>query len=71
MSKVYTVGLGASQSCPFITTDGAHLSNHQASLCVYEVDDPSIRDDPGADEIIRLRDRIAELENLVRELRGI
>jgi hypothetical protein len=39
-------------------------------LCVYEVDDPAIRDDPNVDEITKLRNRIAELESLVRELRG-
>ncbi|CCL99743.1 uncharacterized protein FIBRA_01765 [Fibroporia radiculosa] len=39
-------------------------------LCVYEVDDPSLRDDPNVDETTRLRNRIAELESLVRELRG-
>ncbi|OCH91597.1 hypothetical protein OBBRIDRAFT_515452 [Obba rivulosa] len=39
-------------------------------LCVYEVDDPALRDDPNIDENTRLRNRIAELESLVRELRG-
>ncbi|KAI0059611.1 hypothetical protein BV25DRAFT_1918396 [Artomyces pyxidatus] len=39
-------------------------------LCVYEIDDPTIRDDPNVDESTRLRNRIAELESLVRELRG-
>ncbi|TDL17758.1 hypothetical protein BD410DRAFT_794056 [Rickenella mellea] len=39
-------------------------------LCVYEVDDPNLRDDPGLDETTKLRNRIAELESLVRELRG-
>ncbi|VDC01369.1 unnamed protein product [Peniophora sp. CBMAI 1063] len=39
-------------------------------LCVYEVDDPAARDDPNVDETTRLRSRIAELESLVRELRG-
>ncbi|KAI0250998.1 hypothetical protein BJV78DRAFT_1127239 [Lactifluus subvellereus] len=39
-------------------------------LCVYEIDDPSIRDDPNVDENTRFRNRIAELESLVRELRG-
>ncbi|KAK7681628.1 hypothetical protein QCA50_015362 [Cerrena zonata] len=39
-------------------------------LCVYEVDDPALRDDPNLDETTRLRNRIAELESLVRELRG-
>ncbi|KZT09176.1 uncharacterized protein LAESUDRAFT_756818 [Laetiporus sulphureus 93-53] len=39
-------------------------------LCVYEVDDPALRDDPNIDETTRLRNRIAELESLVRELRG-
>lgn len=39
-------------------------------LCVYEVDDPAIRDDPNVDEVTKLRNRIAELESLVRELRG-
>ncbi|KII90667.1 hypothetical protein PLICRDRAFT_39249 [Plicaturopsis crispa FD-325 SS-3] len=39
-------------------------------LCVYEVDDISTRDDPTVDENTRLRNRIAELERLVRELRG-
>ncbi|KAH9949782.1 hypothetical protein B0H21DRAFT_777052 [Amylocystis lapponica] len=39
-------------------------------LCVYEVDDPASRDDPNIDESTRLRNRIAELESLVRELRG-
>ncbi|EIM81397.1 uncharacterized protein STEHIDRAFT_66086 [Stereum hirsutum FP-91666 SS1] len=40
-------------------------------LCVYEIDDPALRDDPNVDEPTRLRNRIAELESLVRELRGI
>ncbi|KZP07509.1 hypothetical protein FIBSPDRAFT_762805 [Athelia psychrophila] len=39
-------------------------------LCVYEIDDPASRDDPSLDETTRLRNRIAELESLVRELRG-
>lgn len=39
-------------------------------LCVYEIDDPASRDDPTMDESTRLRNRIAELESLVRELRG-
>ncbi|THG99317.1 hypothetical protein EW026_g2997 [Hermanssonia centrifuga] len=39
-------------------------------LCVYEVDDPALRDDPNIDETTRLRNRIAELESLVRELRA-
>ncbi|KAI8978723.1 hypothetical protein BD414DRAFT_551492 [Trametes punicea] len=39
-------------------------------LCIYEVDDPALRDDPNVDETTRLRNRIAELESLVRELRG-
>ncbi|KAG7087932.1 hypothetical protein E1B28_011978 [Marasmius oreades] len=39
-------------------------------LCVYEIDDPALRDDPTLDETTRLRNRIAELESLVRELRG-
>ncbi|KAG9315995.1 hypothetical protein JVU11DRAFT_3653 [Chiua virens] len=39
-------------------------------LCVYEIDDPALRDDPSLDEATRLRNRIAELESLVRELRG-
>jgi hypothetical protein len=62
----------------------------QTGLCVYEIDDPSIRsvhfprvfpnplltctrhsrDDPNVDESTRYRNRIAELESLVRELRG-
>ncbi|KAF7298647.1 Zn(2)-C6 fungal-type domain-containing protein [Mycena indigotica] len=40
-------------------------------LCVYEIDDPALRDDPSIDESTRLRNRIAELESLVRELRGM
>ncbi|KDQ62815.1 hypothetical protein JAAARDRAFT_66445 [Jaapia argillacea MUCL 33604] len=39
-------------------------------LCVYEIDDPAARDDPTIDETTHLRNRIAELESLVRELRG-
>ncbi|KAF8171556.1 hypothetical protein K438DRAFT_1612962, partial [Mycena galopus ATCC 62051] len=39
-------------------------------LCVYEIDDPALRDDPTVDENTRLRNRIAELESLVREVRG-
>ncbi|KAK0487810.1 hypothetical protein IW261DRAFT_1450028 [Armillaria novae-zelandiae] len=42
----------------------------QTGLCVYEIDDPALRDDPSVDETTRLRNRIAELESLVRELRG-
>lgn len=45
--------------------------SHQTGLCVYEVDDPAIRDDPNVDEVTKLRNRIAELESLVRELRGM
>ncbi|KAJ7506334.1 hypothetical protein B0H11DRAFT_1666812, partial [Mycena galericulata] len=37
-------------------------------LCVYEVDDPTLRDDPSV-ENTRLLNWIAELESLVRELR--
>ncbi|KAF5317803.1 hypothetical protein D9619_012675 [Psilocybe cf. subviscida] len=40
-------------------------------LCVYEIDDPALRDDPSIDENQRLKNRIAELESLVRELRGM
>lgn len=39
-------------------------------LCVYEVDDPIMRGDLSADEATRLKGRVAELERLVRELRG-
>ncbi|KAL0574879.1 hypothetical protein V5O48_007091 [Marasmius crinis-equi] len=42
----------------------------ETGLCVYEIDDPALRDDPTLDETTRLRNRIAELESLVRELRG-
>ncbi|KAG6889498.1 hypothetical protein C0995_000664 [Termitomyces sp. Mi166 len=42
----------------------------QTGLCVYEIDDPALRDDPSLDENTRLKNRIAELESLVRELRG-
>ncbi|CDO69874.1 hypothetical protein BN946_scf184884.g33 [Trametes cinnabarina] len=47
-----------------------HTSKRKTGLCVYEVDDPALRDDPNVDETTRLRNRIAELESLVRELRG-
>ncbi|KZT65846.1 hypothetical protein DAEQUDRAFT_768557 [Daedalea quercina L-15889] len=47
-----------------------HTSKRKTGLCVYEVDDPALRDDPNIDETTRLRNRIAELESLVRELRG-
>ncbi|TDL25375.1 hypothetical protein BD410DRAFT_717935, partial [Rickenella mellea] len=40
-------------------------------LCVYEVEDLDARDDPNISESTRLRNRIAELEILVRELRGL
>ncbi|KAF9790998.1 hypothetical protein BJ322DRAFT_1104652 [Thelephora terrestris] len=36
-------------------------------LCVYEVDDPAIRDDLNVDEVTKLRNRIAEPESLSRE----
>ncbi|THH05661.1 hypothetical protein EW145_g4633 [Phellinidium pouzarii] len=39
-------------------------------LCVYEVDDPALRDDPDLDETTRLRNRIAELESLVLSCRN-
>ncbi|KZT12137.1 uncharacterized protein LAESUDRAFT_167814 [Laetiporus sulphureus 93-53] len=39
-------------------------------LCVYEIDDPALRDDPNINEITRLRNRIAELESVLREMRG-
>ncbi|KZT03745.1 uncharacterized protein LAESUDRAFT_323764 [Laetiporus sulphureus 93-53] len=39
-------------------------------LCVYEIDDPALRDNPNIDENIRLRNRIAELETVLREIRG-
>lgn len=39
-------------------------------LCVYETDDPASRDDPTLSETQRLRNRIAELEKLVRELKN-
>ncbi|TCD63982.1 hypothetical protein EIP91_004715 [Steccherinum ochraceum] len=39
-------------------------------LCVYQVDDPTAMDDPNLDQNMRLRRRIAELESLVRDLRG-
>jgi hypothetical protein len=44
--------------------------SRQTGLCVYEVDDPVICDDPNVDKVSRLRDRIAELESLVREMQG-
>ncbi|PFH51210.1 hypothetical protein AMATHDRAFT_143112 [Amanita thiersii Skay4041] len=47
-----------------------HTSKRKTGLCVYEIDDPALRDDPTLDETTRLRNRIAELESLVRELRG-
>ncbi|KAJ7214007.1 hypothetical protein GGX14DRAFT_392779 [Mycena pura] len=47
-----------------------HTSKRKTGLCVYEIDDPALRDDPSIDENTRLRNRIAELESLVRELRG-
>ncbi|KAF9065178.1 hypothetical protein BDP27DRAFT_1269646 [Rhodocollybia butyracea] len=47
-----------------------HTSKRKTGLCVYEIDDPALRDDPTIDETTRLRNRIAELESLVRELRG-
>ncbi|PPQ78721.1 hypothetical protein CVT25_010724 [Psilocybe cyanescens] len=47
-----------------------HTSKRKTGLCVYEIDDPALRDDPSLDESTRLRNRIAELESLVRELRG-
>ncbi|KAF4590259.1 hypothetical protein EYR38_009557 [Pleurotus pulmonarius] len=47
-----------------------HTSKRKTGLCVYEIDDPALRDDPSVDENTRLRNRIAELESLVRELRG-
>ncbi|TDL25372.1 hypothetical protein BD410DRAFT_718059 [Rickenella mellea] len=40
-------------------------------LCIYEVEDPNARHDPSVAETTRLRNRIAELEILVRELRGV
>ncbi|TDL25390.1 hypothetical protein BD410DRAFT_766012 [Rickenella mellea] len=39
-------------------------------LCIYEVEDPDARHDPDVAETTRLQNRIAELEILVRELRG-
>ncbi|KAJ3574135.1 hypothetical protein NP233_g1963 [Leucocoprinus birnbaumii] len=56
-----------------IDTDHSVIASGHASatgLCVYEIDDPALRDDPSVDENTRLRNRIAELESLVRELRG-
>ncbi|KAF8074025.1 hypothetical protein FPV67DRAFT_1560287 [Lyophyllum atratum] len=47
-----------------------HTSKRKTGLCVYEIDDPALRDDPSLDENTRLKNRIAELESLVRELRG-
>ncbi|KZT03741.1 uncharacterized protein LAESUDRAFT_323655 [Laetiporus sulphureus 93-53] len=42
----------------------------QTGLCIYEVDDPALRDNPNIDETTRLRNRIAELESVLREIRG-
>ncbi|KAF7364784.1 Heme-responsive zinc finger transcription factor HAP1 [Mycena venus] len=39
-------------------------------LCVYEIDDPALRDDPSVDENTRLRNRIAELESLANPTRA-
>ncbi|KZT07760.1 uncharacterized protein LAESUDRAFT_105000 [Laetiporus sulphureus 93-53] len=39
-------------------------------LCFYEVDDPALRDDPNIDENTRLRNRIAELESILRAYHG-
>jgi hypothetical protein len=36
---------------------------HQTGLCVHEVDDPEIRDDLTVDEVTKLRNRVAELED--------
>ncbi|KAF8510507.1 hypothetical protein BU17DRAFT_55292, partial [Hysterangium stoloniferum] len=39
-------------------------------LCIYELDDPTARqaDYPNEDELTHLRNRIAELESVIREL---
>ncbi|PPR05416.1 hypothetical protein CVT24_008030 [Panaeolus cyanescens] len=55
---------------PSLSLVHTSLSILQTGLCVYEIDDPALRDDPSVDESTRLRNRIAELESLVRELRG-
>ncbi|KAG2143001.1 hypothetical protein DEU56DRAFT_792909 [Suillus clintonianus] len=39
-------------------------------LCVYEVDDASKRTDVQEDESLRLRQRVAELEGVIRELKN-
>ncbi|KAF8488291.1 hypothetical protein JB92DRAFT_2757475, partial [Gautieria morchelliformis] len=37
-------------------------------LCVYELDDPTERDKAQVDESTRLKNRIAELESVIRSL---
>ncbi|KAG8907449.1 hypothetical protein FRB99_004244 [Tulasnella sp. 403] len=39
-----------------------------AGQCVYQLEDPAIRDGPEQDELLRLRSRVAELERTVRVL---
>ncbi|KAF8588612.1 hypothetical protein K439DRAFT_1335009, partial [Ramaria rubella] len=38
-------------------------------LCVYEIEDPTPRDDAQIEEINRLRRRIGELESIIRQLK--
>ena len=38
-------------------------NQHQTGLCVYEVDDPTTRDDTNVDEVIKLQNMVTELEN--------
>ncbi|GJJ15788.1 hypothetical protein Clacol_010066 [Clathrus columnatus] len=44
-----------------------YASKRKTGLCVYELDDPDARD-PSLDETTHLRNRIAELESVIREL---
>ena len=50
------------------------MTQHSGKLPLFHAEYSNLmhlpRDDPGLDETTRLRNRIAELESLVRELRG-
>lgn len=53
-----------------IPHSGACLSQEDYAYPILTLD-YTCRDDPDLDETTRLRNRIAELESLVRELRGM
>ncbi|EIN12810.1 hypothetical protein PUNSTDRAFT_59909 [Punctularia strigosozonata HHB-11173 SS5] len=64
------IQLGLTGLCIYETSDPNERRALTSPLTLGAPDQPSCRDDPNLPEVERLRGRVAELESLVRELRG-